>query len=123
MPRDDHGLAFQRLVNQVRQEALSFGDIVGTHGRLLARSWSFCPRQRYVTLCPDGPRENSLLKFGISLFFTEYSMTPAAPAQEIEQRGFESVWSGEHSRIPLAQSDTVRPALDEIGALMAAVNA
>jgi probable F420-dependent oxidoreductase len=43
-----------------------------------------------------------LLKFGISLFFTEYSMTPAELARELEQRGFESVWSGEHSHIPAA---------------------
>jgi probable F420-dependent oxidoreductase len=41
-----------------------------------------------------------MLKFGISLFFTEYSMTPTALATELEQRGFESVWSGEHSHIP-----------------------
>jgi probable F420-dependent oxidoreductase len=40
------------------------------------------------------------MKFGISLFFTEYSMTPAALAVELEQRGFESVWSGEHTHIP-----------------------
>jgi probable F420-dependent oxidoreductase len=41
-----------------------------------------------------------MLKFGISLFFTEYSMTPAELATELEQRGFESVWSGEHTHIP-----------------------
>lgn len=35
-----------------------------------------------------------MLKFGISLFFTDYSMSPTALAQELEQRGFESVWSG-----------------------------
>jgi probable F420-dependent oxidoreductase len=40
------------------------------------------------------------MKFGISLFFTEYSMTPVALAVELEQRGFESVWSGEHTHIP-----------------------
>jgi probable F420-dependent oxidoreductase len=43
-----------------------------------------------------------MLKFGISLFFTDYSMAPAELAQELEQRGFESVWSGEHSHIPAA---------------------
>jgi probable F420-dependent oxidoreductase len=43
-----------------------------------------------------------MLKFGISLFFTDYSMTPADLARELEQRGFESVWSGEHSHIPAA---------------------
>jgi probable F420-dependent oxidoreductase len=49
-----------------------------------------------------------MLKFGISLFFTEYSMTPTALARELEQRGFESVWSGEHSHIP-AEMKTVFP--------------
>src|SRR6202790_3534536 len=43
-----------------------------------------------------------MLKFGISLFFTEYSMSPTDLARELEQRGFESVWSGEHSHIPAA---------------------
>ena len=43
-----------------------------------------------------------MLKFGISLFFTDYALHPAALARELEQRGFESVWSGEHSHIPVA---------------------
>jgi probable F420-dependent oxidoreductase len=43
-----------------------------------------------------------MLNFGISLFFTEYSMSPGDLAQELEARGFESVWSGEHSHIPAA---------------------
>jgi len=57
-------------------------------------------------------------------------------AQEMGQRGFEAVRSGDHSHIPATmktpfpadggikqQADTVQPALDEIGTLMAAVNA
>ncbi|MSP03257.1 MAG: LLM class F420-dependent oxidoreductase [Acetobacteraceae bacterium] len=43
-----------------------------------------------------------MLKFGISLFFTDYSIGPRELAQELEVRGFESVWSGEHSHIPAA---------------------
>jgi probable F420-dependent oxidoreductase len=43
-----------------------------------------------------------MLKFGVSLFFTEYSMQPRDLARELEARGFESVWSGEHSHIPAA---------------------
>jgi probable F420-dependent oxidoreductase len=46
--------------------------------------------------CSEAP----MLKFGISLFFTERSMRPEALAPELEQRGFESVWSGEHSHMP-----------------------
>jgi len=41
-----------------------------------------------------------MLKFGISLFFTEHSMKPGDLGPELERRGFESVWSGEHSHIP-----------------------
>ena len=41
-----------------------------------------------------------MLRFGISLFFTEHSMKPADLARELEARGFESVWSGEHSHMP-----------------------
>jgi probable F420-dependent oxidoreductase len=40
------------------------------------------------------------MKFGISLFFTEKSVRPQILAPELERRGFESVWSGEHSHIP-----------------------
>ena len=42
-----------------------------------------------------------MLKFGISLFFTEQSMKPGELGPELEKRGFESVWSGEHSHIPV----------------------
>ena len=45
--------------------------------------------------------ETFMLKFGISLFFTEHSMKPAELGRELEKRGFESVWSGEHSHIPV----------------------
>ena len=44
-----------------------------------------------------------MLKFGISLFFTEYSMTPVELGQALEQRGFESVWAPEHSHIPTSR--------------------
>jgi probable F420-dependent oxidoreductase len=56
------------------------------------------------TACIVGPNsdEAPMLNFGISLFFTEYSMRPGDLARELEARGFESVWSGEHSHIPAA---------------------
>lgn len=41
--------------------------------------------------------------FGASMFFTDYSMTPAALARALEERGFESVWSPEHSHIPVSR--------------------
>jgi probable F420-dependent oxidoreductase len=43
------------------------------------------------------------MDFGASMFFTDYSMTPAALARALEQRGFESVWAPEHSHIPLSR--------------------
>ena len=41
--------------------------------------------------------------FGASMFFTDYSMTSAALAKALEQRGFESVWAPEHSNIPVSR--------------------
>ncbi len=43
------------------------------------------------------------MHFGASMFFTDYSMTPAALAVALEERGFESVWAPEHSHIPLSR--------------------
>src|SRR5277367_3471590 len=40
------------------------------------------------------------MDFGASMFFTDYSMTPAELGQALELRGFESVWAPEHSHIP-----------------------
>lgn len=43
------------------------------------------------------------MHFGASMFFTDYSMTSAELARELEARGFESVWAAEHSHIPLSR--------------------
>ncbi len=43
------------------------------------------------------------MKFGASMFFTDYSMTPAALALALEQRGFDIMWAPEHSHIPLSR--------------------
>ncbi|MBV9249060.1 MAG: LLM class F420-dependent oxidoreductase [Acetobacteraceae bacterium] len=43
------------------------------------------------------------MHFGASMFFTDYSMSPAELAQALEQRGFESVWAPEHSHIPTSR--------------------
>ncbi len=43
------------------------------------------------------------MKFGASMFFTDYSMTPGELAQAMEARGFESIWAPEHSHIPLSR--------------------
>ena len=41
------------------------------------------------------------MKFGVAMFFTDYSMSPQDLAVASEERGLESVWAPEHSHIPL----------------------
>jgi probable F420-dependent oxidoreductase len=53
-----------------------------------------------VTL--ENPEETSM-KFGGAMFFTDYSMTAMELARALEERGFESVWAPEHSHIPLSR--------------------
>jgi hypothetical protein len=43
------------------------------------------------------------MKLGVAMFFTDYSMTPQELAVAAEDRGFDSVWSPEHSHIPLSR--------------------
>jgi len=43
------------------------------------------------------------MHIGASMFFTDYSMTPAALGRALEERGFESVWAPEHSHIPASR--------------------
>ena len=44
------------------------------------------------------------MHFGASMFFTDYSMTSAALAKALEERGFESIWAPEHSHIPVSRT-------------------
>src|SRR6202051_1584583 len=41
------------------------------------------------------------MEFGASIFFTDYSITPAELAVALEERVFDSVWAAEHSHIPV----------------------
>src|SRR5207245_9198290 len=41
------------------------------------------------------------MEFGASIFFTDYSISPAALAVALEERGFDSLWAAEHSHIPV----------------------
>lgn len=43
------------------------------------------------------------MKFGASIFFTDYSMGPTALARALEERGLESLWAPEHSHIPTSR--------------------
>ena len=41
---------------------------------------------------------------GAAIFFTDYSIGPAALGPALEERGFGSLWAPEHSHIPLARA-------------------
>src|SRR5689334_15884440 len=43
------------------------------------------------------------MKIGVAMFFTDYSMTPQELGVAAEERGFDSLWSPEHSHIPLSR--------------------
>ncbi|HYZ24246.1 MAG TPA: LLM class F420-dependent oxidoreductase [Rhodopila sp.] len=43
------------------------------------------------------------MKFGASMFFTDYSIAPATLAKAMEERGFDTLWAPEHSHIPLSR--------------------
>src|SRR5260370_17022187 len=41
------------------------------------------------------------MEFGASIFFTDYSISPAELAVAMEERGLDSLWAAEHSHIPV----------------------
>ena len=43
------------------------------------------------------------MQLGAAMFFTDYSMTPGELGVALEERGFDSVWSPEHSHIPVSR--------------------
>lgn len=43
------------------------------------------------------------MEFGLAIFFTDYSISPADLARAAEERGFESLWVAEHSHIPASR--------------------
>src|SRR5580704_14896613 len=43
------------------------------------------------------------MKIGASIFFTEYSISPAELGVALEERGFDSLWVAEHSHIPVTR--------------------
>ena len=43
------------------------------------------------------------MKFGVTMFPTDYSIDPATLAREVEQRGFDSLWLPEHTHIPASR--------------------
>jgi probable F420-dependent oxidoreductase len=43
------------------------------------------------------------MEFGASIFFTDYSISPAELAVALEERGFDALWAAEHSHIPASR--------------------
>ena len=43
------------------------------------------------------------MEIGASIFFTEYSISPAELGSALEERGFASLWVAEHSHIPVTR--------------------
>src|SRR5258705_2108146 len=43
------------------------------------------------------------MEFGASIFFTDYSISPAELAVALEGRGFDALWAAEHSHIPASR--------------------
>lgn len=44
------------------------------------------------------------MKIGISMFVTDYTISPGDLGREVEARGFESLWMPEHSHIPTSRA-------------------
>ncbi|MGD2051777.1 MAG: LLM class F420-dependent oxidoreductase [Acidimicrobiia bacterium] len=44
------------------------------------------------------------MKLGVTMFATDTAISPVLLAQEVEQRGFESLWLPEHSHIPTSRA-------------------
>lgn len=73
------------------------------------------------------------MRIGAGMFFTDYSMSPGELGRALEERGFDSVWSPEHSHIPLSRESAFPSggdlpkkyydAMDPFVALMAAAGA
>jgi probable F420-dependent oxidoreductase len=43
------------------------------------------------------------MEFGVGIFCTDYSISPAELAVALEERGFDSLWAPEHSHIPASR--------------------
>src|SRR6201997_1378286 len=48
-------------------------------------------------------RRGEIMEFGASIFFTDYSISPAELAVALEERGFDVLWAAEHSHIPASR--------------------
>jgi alkanesulfonate monooxygenase SsuD/methylene tetrahydromethanopterin reductase-like flavin-dependent oxidoreductase (luciferase family) len=46
-----------------------------------------------------------VMKFGATMWFTEYAISPSELAVALEERGFESLWASEHSHLPVVEGE------------------
>ena len=44
------------------------------------------------------------MRVGVNIFFTDYSIQPVQLGEELEARGYESLWVAEHSHIPTSRA-------------------
>src|SRR6266403_3225086 len=51
----------------------------------------------------NAPSARTMMEIGASIFFTEYSISPAELGMALEERGFDSLWVAEHSHIPVTR--------------------
>src|SRR4051812_32779025 len=68
-----------------------------------------------------------MMRFGATMWFTEYTISPSELAVALEERGFESLWASEHSHLPISgdpgklrkvQADVMDPFLTLMAAAM-----
>src|SRR5437667_9392099 len=55
------------------------------------------------------------MEIGASIFFTDYSISPAELAPALEERGFDSLWVAEHSHIPVERRFSPPGTTGELG--------
>ena len=55
------------------------------------------------------------MKFGVAIFFTDYSIKPTTLARALEERGFDSLWCPEHSHIPISRVEITRDHMEISG--------
>ena len=51
------------------------------------------------------------MKLGAVSYMSDYSIDPAELARELESHGFESMWCGDHSHVPISERDRDAPDL------------
>src|SRR5665213_2576413 len=69
--------------------------------RRTAKRIRVCHRGRNGPACPHPRSRHTEMEFGATIFFTDYSISPAELGVALEERGFESLWAAEHSHIPV----------------------